>query len=187
MYGTVNTCSIVIALTAFFRFWGNACFFAVSGHLSEKKQSCQNLSQVVWTFCYSSDFYFLQKNRPLSVSVFTTMFSSRKYSRSRVTEFVMHLCIADMIVCFVMIPVEIGWHLTVAWKAGNLLCRSVTLQWIHLEINQADNKQCVHVIPKVNARSCSMTLHRQNLIASFVHILYTLFASYLLYTLSFHG
>ena len=35
----------------------------------------------------------------------------------------MHLCIADLIVTFVMLPMEIGWHLTVSWKAGDLGCR----------------------------------------------------------------
>jgi gonadotropin-releasing hormone receptor len=36
--------------------------------------------------------------------------------------FIVHLCIADSIVTFIMIPLEIGWHITVAWKASDFGC-----------------------------------------------------------------
>ena len=35
----------------------------------------------------------------------------------------MHLSIADLFVTFVMIPMEIGWHATVEWIAGDTACR----------------------------------------------------------------
>jgi gonadotropin-releasing hormone receptor len=54
--------------------------------------------------------------------VFLTLFRSR-HRKSRVNLLIMHLCIADMIVTFVMIPLEIGWHITVAWIAGDCACR----------------------------------------------------------------
>ena len=57
-----------------------------------------------------------------NLTVFITLFRNR-HRRSRVNLFIMHLSIADMMVTFVMLPIEIGWHITVAWKAGDAACR----------------------------------------------------------------
>ena len=57
-----------------------------------------------------------------NLTVFVTLFRYR-HRKSRVNLFIMHLCIADLIVTFVMLPMEIGWHLTVSWRAGDLWCR----------------------------------------------------------------
>ncbi|KAK2148861.1 hypothetical protein LSH36_479g02000 [Paralvinella palmiformis] len=57
-----------------------------------------------------------------NLTVFITLFRNR-HRRSRVNLFIMHLSIADMIVTFVMIPMEIGWHATVSWRAGDVACR----------------------------------------------------------------
>ncbi len=57
-----------------------------------------------------------------NLTVFTTLFRNRQ-RKSRVNLCIMHLCIADMIVTFIMIPLEVGWHVTVSWKAGDLACR----------------------------------------------------------------
>ncbi|XP_046744200.1 adipokinetic hormone/corazonin-related peptide receptor variant I-like [Diprion similis] len=34
-----------------------------------------------------------------------------------------HLAVADLLVTFLMIPLEVGWRLTVQWVAGNLACK----------------------------------------------------------------
>ncbi|KAI0232932.1 Gonadotropin-releasing hormone II receptor, partial [Lamellibrachia satsuma] len=57
-----------------------------------------------------------------NLSVFVAMFRSRR-RRSRVNLFIMHLCVADLIVTFVVMPLEITWQLTVAWLAGDIACR----------------------------------------------------------------
>lgn len=57
-----------------------------------------------------------------NMTVFLTLFRNR-HRKSRVNLFIMHLSIADLIVTFVMLPIEIGWHLTVSWKAGDIGCR----------------------------------------------------------------
>ncbi|XP_071082475.1 adipokinetic hormone/corazonin-related peptide receptor variant I-like [Haliotis cracherodii] len=54
--------------------------------------------------------------------VFVTLFRSRGF-KSRVNTFIMHLSIADLIVAFIMLPLETVWHITVAWEAGDLACR----------------------------------------------------------------
>nr|AAQ17230.1 adipokinetic hormone receptor [Periplaneta americana] len=35
----------------------------------------------------------------------------------------MHLAIADLLVTFLMMPLEIAWNITVSWKGGDLMCR----------------------------------------------------------------
>ena len=57
-----------------------------------------------------------------NLTVFVTLFINR-HRRSRVNLFIMHLSVADLIVTFVMMPLEIGWSVSVAWKAGDLACR----------------------------------------------------------------
>ncbi|KAK3602178.1 hypothetical protein CHS0354_001610, partial [Potamilus streckersoni] len=57
-----------------------------------------------------------------NLTVFITLFRNRKI-KSRVNVFILHLSVADLIVTFVMMPLEIGWHTTVSWRAGDLGCR----------------------------------------------------------------
>ncbi|KAK3096659.1 hypothetical protein FSP39_002161 [Pinctada imbricata] len=54
--------------------------------------------------------------------VLITLFRSRRF-KSRVNTFIMHLSIADLIVAFIMLPLEIAWHITVSWRAGDAACR----------------------------------------------------------------
>ncbi|KAL3866430.1 hypothetical protein ACJMK2_043727 [Sinanodonta woodiana] len=57
-----------------------------------------------------------------NLTVFITLFRNRKI-KSRVNLFILHLSVADLIVTFIMMPLEIGWHTTVSWRAGDLGCR----------------------------------------------------------------
>ena len=57
-----------------------------------------------------------------NLTVFITLFRNR-HRKSRVNLFIMHLNIADLNVTFVMLPLEIGWHVTVYWRAGDVPCR----------------------------------------------------------------
>lgn len=58
-----------------------------------------------------------------NVTVLVILIRNRKRSRSRVNLLIMHLAIADCIVTFVMIPLEIGWAVTIEWLAGDIMCR----------------------------------------------------------------
>ncbi|XP_063596060.1 gonadotropin-releasing hormone receptor-like [Penaeus indicus] len=61
-----------------------------------------------------------------NISVLTPLVPSRHRSRnstSRVTLMILHLTIADLLVTFLVMPLEIGWAWTVAWTAGDLACR----------------------------------------------------------------
>ncbi len=57
-----------------------------------------------------------------NLTVFITLYKNRR-RRSRVNLFIMHLSVADMIVTFVMLPLETAWHITVGWRAGDAACR----------------------------------------------------------------
>ncbi|XP_063432013.1 adipokinetic hormone/corazonin-related peptide receptor variant I-like isoform X2 [Mytilus trossulus] len=57
-----------------------------------------------------------------NLTVFITLFRNR-HLKSRVNLFILHLSLADLIVAFIMVPMEIIWHATVAWKGGDLACR----------------------------------------------------------------
>ncbi|KFM64201.1 Gonadotropin-releasing hormone receptor, partial [Stegodyphus mimosarum] len=57
-----------------------------------------------------------------NIPVFVTLIRNR-HRKSRVNLMIMHLAIADLIVTFVMIPLEIAWRITVAWIAGNAVCK----------------------------------------------------------------
>jgi gonadotropin-releasing hormone receptor len=43
--------------------------------------------------------------------------------KSRIHLFMFHLIIADMMITFITIPLEIGWKLSVYWRAGDFGCR----------------------------------------------------------------
>ncbi|XP_014238339.1 gonadotropin-releasing hormone II receptor isoform X3 [Trichogramma pretiosum] len=44
-------------------------------------------------------------------------------SRPRINWMLIHLAIADLLVTFLMMPMEIGWLVTVSWVAGDAMCR----------------------------------------------------------------
>ncbi|KAH8041354.1 hypothetical protein HPB51_014635 [Rhipicephalus microplus] len=57
-----------------------------------------------------------------NVPVFLSLLGKRA-RKSRIKLMMMHLAVADLIVTFVMIPLEVAWRLTVCWVAGNAMCK----------------------------------------------------------------
>lgn len=45
------------------------------------------------------------------------------YEQSRIHKFMFQLIVADLMITFITIPLEIGWKWTVYWRAGDLACR----------------------------------------------------------------
>jgi hypothetical protein len=85
-----------------------------------------------------------------NLTVFITLFRNR-HVKSRVNLFILHLSIADLIVAFVILPMEITWNATVAWKGGvskwefhNIL--SSTFSPVMLMLN----KNKLYILPVVN-------------------------------------
>ena len=44
-------------------------------------------------------------------------------SRTNVHYLVFHLSLADSIICYIVLPMETLWRLTIQWEAGNFLCK----------------------------------------------------------------
>lgn len=57
-----------------------------------------------------------------NVPVLISLIKSRR-RKSRIQNMILHLAIADLIVTFVMIPLEVAWRITVQWIAGDIACR----------------------------------------------------------------
>ncbi|KAJ8918060.1 hypothetical protein NQ315_011517 [Exocentrus adspersus] len=57
-----------------------------------------------------------------NLTVFISLFRSR-HRKSRISLMIRHLAMADLIVTFIMIPIEISWRLTGRWLAGNVACK----------------------------------------------------------------
>ncbi|KAL0270660.1 UNVERIFIED_CONTAM: hypothetical protein PYX00_007998 [Menopon gallinae] len=56
-----------------------------------------------------------------NVTVLVTLL--RVQRKSRVNLLLLHLTIADLIVTFFMIPMEVMWRVTNQWRAGNVMCK----------------------------------------------------------------
>ncbi|KAG7203148.1 hypothetical protein KM043_010268 [Ampulex compressa] len=58
-----------------------------------------------------------------NTTVLVLILRRKRTSKSRIHTMLMHLAIADMLVTFLMMPLEIAWSITVSWKAGDAMCR----------------------------------------------------------------
>ncbi|XP_033359180.1 gonadotropin-releasing hormone II receptor [Bombus vosnesenskii] len=58
-----------------------------------------------------------------NTTVLVLIMRRKRVSKSRIHTMLMHLAIADLLVTFLMMPLEIGWAVTVSWKAGDAMCR----------------------------------------------------------------
>ena len=47
-------------------------------------------------------------------------------SRTNVHYLVLQLTLADCLICFVTLPMETLWRTTIAWYAGNIVCKEFT-------------------------------------------------------------
>ncbi|CAK9824124.1 Adipokinetic hormone/corazonin-related peptide receptor variant I [Anthophora retusa] len=58
-----------------------------------------------------------------NTTVLLLIINRKRASKSRIHTMLMHLAIADLLVTFLIMPLEIGWAITVSWKAGDAMCR----------------------------------------------------------------
>ncbi|XP_076181424.1 adipokinetic hormone receptor isoform X2 [Ptiloglossa arizonensis] len=58
-----------------------------------------------------------------NATVLVLIMRCKRASKSRIHIMLMHLAIADLLVTFLMMPLEISWAITVSWKAGDAMCR----------------------------------------------------------------
>ncbi|XP_050295995.1 adipokinetic hormone/corazonin-related peptide receptor variant I [Anthonomus grandis grandis] len=58
-----------------------------------------------------------------NITVLVLLVRRRKLQPTRINTMLIHLAIADLLVTFLMMPLEIAWAYTVQWLAGDLMCR----------------------------------------------------------------
>ncbi|KAH1006159.1 hypothetical protein HUJ05_006923 [Dendroctonus ponderosae] len=58
-----------------------------------------------------------------NITVLVLLMKRRRHQPSRINTMLMHLAIADLLVTFLMMPMEIAWAATVEWIAGDAMCR----------------------------------------------------------------
>ena len=70
--------------------------------------------------CYSVLFLV---GAPANIIVLRKLLQNNSYKRSRHLFLLLNLCLADAIVVFVMIPVEISYKHAGVWQVGNVACK----------------------------------------------------------------
>lgn len=58
-----------------------------------------------------------------NLTVLISVFKQYKKTKSRISLLILHLSIADLIVCCTLIPTEVFWRMTIQWRGGNVLCK----------------------------------------------------------------
>ncbi|KAF4532976.1 hypothetical protein B566_EDAN000665 [Ephemera danica] len=59
-----------------------------------------------------------------SIGNITVLYSIlRSRTKSQINLMLSHLAVADLLVTFLMMPMEIGWAITVQWEGGAIMCR----------------------------------------------------------------
>jgi gonadotropin-releasing hormone receptor len=75
---------------------------------------------VITIIVYSAVFFF---SSIFNILMLLLMYCNKRNDYTRVQRFMSHLNIADLIVTFITIPLEIGWKWSVNWLAGDFGCR----------------------------------------------------------------
>lgn len=58
-----------------------------------------------------------------NITILVLLVKRKRQQPSRINTMLMHLAIADLLVTFFMMPMEIAWAYTVQWLAGDIMCR----------------------------------------------------------------
>ncbi|KAF4527498.1 hypothetical protein B566_EDAN015435, partial [Ephemera danica] len=58
-----------------------------------------------------------------NITVLSLLLQRRRKAHSRINTMLLHLAIADLLVTFLLMPLEIAWAATVSWRGGDALCR----------------------------------------------------------------
>jgi len=59
----------------------------------------------------------------LKLASFLSVLQQLRRTKSRISVLILHLSIADLLVTFGVIPLEVIWRITVQWYGGNVLCK----------------------------------------------------------------
>jgi gonadotropin-releasing hormone receptor len=76
------------------------------------------ISIVLYSILFVLSSFF---NLTMIVLLYREVKMSKK--KSNLSSYMIHLNIANLIITFITIPIEIGWKSTVHWRAGNVGCK----------------------------------------------------------------
>ena len=77
-------------------------------------------TDIITIIVYSIFLFF---STILNIMMLVLMHRQKKQDSTRVQRFMSHLFIADLVVTFITMPLEIGWKSSVMWLAGNFGCK----------------------------------------------------------------
>lgn len=80
-------------------------------------------TNILFLFFYSRHSILMVISAIGNGTVLVLLIRRRLKSPSRIDTMLMHLAIADLLVTFLLMPLEIGWAYTVMWLAGDMMCR----------------------------------------------------------------
>lgn len=80
--------------------------------MSPSSRTCVLIYSIIWIIASTGN-----------LTVFASCYRQYKKHKSRITLLILHLSVADLIVTFCLIPIEIAWRITIQWYGGNLLCK----------------------------------------------------------------
>lgn len=86
----------------------------IDNDMKISQSSIINVAVYTFLFCLSSVF---------NITIIVYLRRSTLSEQSRIHRIMLQLIIADLLVTFITIPLEIGWKLSVYWRAGDLACR----------------------------------------------------------------
>ncbi|ODM93261.1 Gonadotropin-releasing hormone II receptor [Orchesella cincta] len=105
----------------FFEFWNNLSIFENSSERRLPIDMRFNNGHLLSVILYP---ILMTLSAIGNIAVFSVILRLRlKGKLNRIHLLVLHLTIADLLVTFLMMPLEIGWNYTVSWDAGDGLCR----------------------------------------------------------------
>lgn len=59
-----------------------------------------------------------------NISVFCSVYKQLRHAKNRISLLILHLCIADLVVTFTAMPLEVIWRVTIQWYGGDVMCKA---------------------------------------------------------------
>lgn len=80
--------------------------------ISESPKLCVLIYTIVFLFAF-----------PGNCCTLGSLWRRQSTNQTRVQLLLIHLSLADILVCMTVIPTEVFWRLTIQWKGGNVICK----------------------------------------------------------------
>ena len=95
-------------------FYQRPAEICIDNHMKLTQSSLITISVYTLLFCLSSIF---------NLTIIFYLKRKNLHEQSRIHRFMFQLIVADLMITFITIPLEVGWKLSVYWRAGDISCR----------------------------------------------------------------